>query len=141
MAATHEGKSFGLEWKVHQQHGLTTLALKGELDLASVDIVDELAQGLIAAEPVLVFDLEQLAFMDSTGLRLLGRIHRKAESEGHRVLLARVSPAVRRVLHVAGLVDYFEYVEGAPPEEKLCSACDGWVQQDATTCTHCGAAL
>ena len=141
MAATQEGRSSGLEWKVDRQHGLVTLALKGELDLASVDAVAELAEGLIVQEPVLVFDLEALTFMDSTGLRMLGKIHQTAQSQGHRFLLARISSAVRRVLHVAGLADFFEYVEGAPPEEKLCSACDNWVPVTAANCPHCGAAL
>ena len=141
MAATQEGRSSGLEWKVERQSGIATLALSGELDLASADAIDAVANSVIAQERVLVLDLHELSFMDSTGLRLLGRLHNNAERKGHRLLLARISPPVRRILHVAGLVDFFEYVEGTPPEEKICSACDNWVPAAAVTCTHCGAAL
>jgi anti-sigma B factor antagonist len=141
MGASDEGRSFGLEWKVQRQQGLTTLSLKGELDLASVDVLDELAATLIADQPVLIFDLEHLGFMDSTGLRLLGRVHRNAERLGHRFLLARLSPPVRRVLHVAGLVDFFEYVEGAPPPEVLCPSCERWIPRESDRCPDCGAAF
>ena len=141
MAASTEGRSFGVEWKIERQSGLATLALSGELDLASVDVVDELADTLLADEPVLILDLEHLTFIDSTGLRVLGRVHRKAEAAGHRLLLARLSPAVRRILHVAGLVEFFEYVEGAPPAEKLCASCETWVARDAERCPQCGAEL
>ncbi len=138
MGDTIEGRSFGLEWKVRRQSGMATLSLKGELDLACADVLDELAAKLIQEEAVLVLDLEGLAFMDSTGLRLLGRLHKKAAAEGHRLLLARIAPAVRRILHVAGLVDFFEYVEGAPPAERLCGSCHAWIPVESTRCPNCG---
>ena len=136
-----EGRSFGLAWAVTREGGLVTLALNGELDLASVDSIQEVLDGLVSEGPVLVLDLEKLEFMDSTGLRLLGRVHQTAEQKGSRLLLGRVSPAVRRVIHVAGLLDFFDYVEGAPPDETLCKLCDNWVPTTAQQCPHCGSTL
>lgn len=141
MASTEHGRAFGVQWTVHRQHGLVTVSLTGELDLASVDQVQEMADGVFEEVPVVVFDLRDLAFLDSTGLRMFGRMHQRAHKEGRRFLLGQVSAPVRRVLHIAGLLDYFDYVEGAPPSDRLCKACDNFVEPDAARCPFCGVAL
>ena len=141
MGGTGEGRSFGLRWKANKQHGLTTVVLAGELDMASVDALQNAVDELLADTPVLVFDLHGLEFIDSTGLRLFGMIHRSAQGAGKRFLLGRISPATRRVLHVAGLVDFFEYVEGAPSAERLCRVCESWTPAGEERCMHCGAGL
>ena len=141
MATTQEGSSFGLRWTSTTQPGLLTIALSGELDLASAPALEDVLRAAVDASPVVVLDLETLEFMDSTGLRLLGRTQQACEREGKRFLLGRASHQARRVLHLAGLVDYFEYVEGAPAPEQLCRACDNWVPADATSCAFCGSAL
>lgn len=136
-----EGHSFSLRWRVERQHGLTTVVLTGELDLASGGQLEEATQGLVAEGSVLVFDLQGLEFMDSTGIRILGRLKQEADKDGRRFLLGRISGPVRRVLHIAGLIEYFDYVEGSPPSEVLCKTCDSWVPADAVKCIHCGASL
>ena len=141
MGGPREGRSFSLRWKVNSQHGLTTVALAGELDIASVDSLQNLADELLDETPVLVFDLQDLGFIDSTGLRLFGMIHRTAQGAGKRFLLGRISPATRRLLHVSGLVNFFEYVEGTPSAEKLCHVCDSWTPAGELRCMHCGAGL
>lgn len=141
MRPPEEGRSFGLRWTVRRQHGLVTISLEGELDLASIDAAQEVAEELTAEGPTLVFDLEKLEFIDSTGLRLLGTLQKKAKDGGGRLLLGRISPAVRRVIHIAGLVNFFEYVEGAPAPDVLCSTCDSWVPANGSSCIHCGAPL
>lgn len=113
MAPDEQGRSFGLSWSVHRQNSLVTVTLEGDLDLASATELEVVVSPMIASDRVVVLDCEGLTFMDSTGLRLLGRLHQAAQAAHHRLLLGRVSEPVRRVLQVAGLVDYFEYVEGA----------------------------
>lgn len=141
MSTTEQGRSFGLAWTLVEQPGLTTVAVTGELDLASASALEAVLQAALARAPVVVLDLEKLEFMDSTGLRLLGRTHQASAQAGKRFLLGRASHPVRRVLHLAGLVDFFAYVEGAPANERLCRACEQWVVGDAATCQSCGSRL
>lgn len=141
MCPTEQGKSFGLNWRIDRQHGLVTVALSGEMDLASADAITKVASELSAEGSVLVFDLGELEFMDSTGIRLLGTLKQSADQDGRRFLIGRISGPVRRVLHVAGLLSFFEYVEGTPPDELLCSSCDRWVPATSVRCVHCGVAL
>ena len=138
---TDEGSTFGLQWTIDRQHGLVTVQVTGELDLSSVDGLEAVLVDLISEEHVLVADLGGLEFMDSTGIRLLARIHQQAKGRDTRFLIAKASAPVRRVLDIAGLSSFFEYVEGAPPSEQLCRTCETWVPISIVLCTHCGAPL
>lgn len=67
-----------------------TIRLGGELDL---DNVDRLDQALIEAEAGdaarIVLDVDELLFIDSTGLRVILRATRRAETTGNRLRLTR----------------------------------------------------
>jgi anti-anti-sigma factor len=82
------------------------LRLVGELDLATVEILDQHIAGFAAdAGPSqLVVDLTALEFMDSTGLKSLLRA---SEQFPGRVALVAPSFAVRRLLDVTGLDSHF----------------------------------
>jgi anti-anti-sigma factor len=83
-----------------------SIRLVGEIDLASANAVSmELRNGLAGVNGVLVLDLSEVSFIDSTGIRMLLGILRA--KPGLRLCLGPVSPAVERVLTVSGfpLVD------------------------------------
>jgi anti-sigma B factor antagonist len=80
------------------------LALSGELDLASVESVRRAIDPYLIVGPTHVtFDLEQLTFMDSSGIALLVQISNQVGT----VSLTRVPPIVRRVLEATGLLEHF----------------------------------
>lgn len=85
------------------EDGTLTIALVGELDVANTDAVRaELAPIVkdVTAGPIL-FDLSELAFIDSSGLAVLLHV---AKTCGH-VVLRNASPIVRRIIEVTGLAD------------------------------------
>ena len=76
----------------------------GELDLATVPIVDAQLSELVAAGfTSLVLDLRELRFLDSTGLRLLLTWHKKARAEGVDLRVIPGPAPVQRVIEVAGV--------------------------------------
>jgi anti-sigma B factor antagonist len=80
------------------------ILIEGELDLASVESVKAGIEPFLASEPSQVtFDLEKLTFMDSSGIALLVQ---SANRVG-KVELTNVTPIVRRVLEVTGLLELF----------------------------------
>ena len=141
MADSEQGQSSGVSWEIDRQHGLITIRLRGEMDLNSSEAVQALLEQAVAESPVTVIDLDGLQFMDSTGLRILANAHSAAGKAGGRFLLGRPSPAVLRVLTVSGLVGHFDYVEGAPPQERSCKVCEELVRASDTRCAHCGTPL
>jgi anti-sigma B factor antagonist len=80
------------------------ILIQGELDLASVESVKAGIEPFLAPGPSQVtFNLEKLTFMDSSGIALLVQSANRAG----KVELTNVSPIVRRVLEVTGLLELF----------------------------------
>ena len=80
--------------------GLLTLSIAGELDIASVDEVKEAINKLFTGNPQrVVFDLQRLTFMDSSGIALMLQMSRRVEA----VEVLHATPIVRRVIEATGL--------------------------------------
>jgi len=106
--------SFAAERR-ERDDGTTILALSGELDLRTVSrLEDELSHDDPPVSLVIV-DLSQLEFIDSSGLHALLATHRRLQRSGGRLVIVRGSPQVQRVLEITGLDRLFEIVEEPPP--------------------------
>ena len=93
-------------------NGTTVLTLHGELDLASADRLSaRLAELRDRGEPVLL-DLDQLEFIDSSGLRVLLQAVQDSEGGPWSFHVTRGSDAVGRLLRGAGLEGRLPTVEG-----------------------------
>ena len=82
------------------------MVVQGEIDLAAErPLVDEVDAVVAAsADVVVVLDLSDVAFIDSSGVRALLVLRR---AHGDRVILGARSDAVQRVLDISGLTDLF----------------------------------
>jgi anti-sigma B factor antagonist len=81
------------------------LAVQGELDLEQERPLVEEINALLEEEPVavLIVDLSEVDFIDSSGVRALLRVH---QTHGDRVRVGEVSTVVRRVLEIAGVTEW-----------------------------------
>jgi anti-sigma B factor antagonist len=89
----------------------TVLAVHGELDLATVGDVRSRLDALRREGRSVVLDLDGLAFMDSTGIRLLLQAAQDASRDGWDFSVTRGSFAVRRVLESAHIDDRLPYAD------------------------------
>jgi anti-sigma B factor antagonist len=82
------------------------VGLHGQLDLASVALVRDSTVGAGAQNGVrhLIFDCEELDFMDSTGVKTLLEAHHSFDGQ---IALVRPQRVVTRVLEITGLGEYF----------------------------------
>jgi anti-sigma B factor antagonist len=87
----------------------TVLVLRGELDLASVDGVRDRLLALHRQRRAAVLDLDELTFMDSTGIRLVLEAVRAAEQDGWPFFVTRGSPPVRRIFGSAQIIERLPY--------------------------------
>jgi anti-sigma B factor antagonist len=86
------------------------LALEGELDFA----VQQQARAAIERASdarVLVIDLRDLTFMDTSGIHLLLETRDRCRASGRMLLIVRGSALVHRGLAVLGLEHEFEFVD------------------------------
>ncbi len=94
------------------------IAVSGELDLASSPALEaELDRVFDSDEPVVILDLRQLDFMDSTGLSVLIRAHQTAENADRRLWLVKGPPQVQRLLTLTGVGERLDLVDA--PEDAL----------------------
>ncbi len=94
--------------------GRVTVALTGELDLSSVGKVEEALRRAEADPPaLLVLDLSELNFLDSTGLRCVVTADERAREQGRRLVIVRGPDAVQRVFSITRLEERLEMVDDA----------------------------
>jgi len=94
-----------------------TLSIEGELDMRTTGQLSErVAEQLDHGATDLTLDLRELAFMDSTGLRLLIDFHDRSREEGWRLKLIspRHEPAAL-VLRATGADKALPFVDGSEP--------------------------
>jgi anti-sigma B factor antagonist len=81
---------------VQQRDDVAVVRPRGELDLGTVEKLRGALDSIYSKR--LVLDLRGLSFLDSTGLRLLVTLHRRAQRDGFDLaLVAPVGPAYRAI--------------------------------------------
>lgn len=89
---------------IHRYRRLDIVGLSGELDLAGApDLRNHLRTAAKANNDLLIVDLAELAFTDSTGLSILVEFHMKTKTAGGGMVLVAPRHAVARVLAITGL--------------------------------------
>src|ERR1044072_4319424 len=79
------------------------LVLWGELDLAGERVLEEALESARSAGGTLTVDLSELHFIDSSGLRVLVRLHNDALTAGFEYTLIAGPPQVQRTFALCGL--------------------------------------
>jgi len=97
---------------IEQRDDAVHLKLSGELDISTAQLLEDDLHRVEAERPeLIVLDLRDLAFMDSTGLRLLIMADARAKEEGRRLAIGRGNEMIQRVLHLTRLDERLELVD------------------------------
>ena len=92
------------------------VVVSGELDVASGPTLEqELAKADASDAQLVILDLRDLEFIDSTGLSILIKAHQQAEASGRRFAVVRGRSQVQRLLGLTGLEERLTLVDS--PEE------------------------
>jgi len=101
-----------------QVDDLGIVSVSGEVDLETASqLGDHALDALRDVSPHVLLDLTDVTFMDSTGLKVLLSIQRRADLAGGSFAIAGASRSVRKILSVTGLDQTFtihETVDEAP---------------------------
>jgi anti-anti-sigma factor len=94
----------GLQIKGDAQEGRHTLWLKGELDLVSAGMLEtRIGELCTDGASLIVLEMGELGFMDSTGLRSLLVSQELCAVNSCRLLIGELSAQVARLLELSGL--------------------------------------
>jgi stage II sporulation protein AA (anti-sigma F factor antagonist) len=92
-----------LQITISQMEDRTLVVLAGELDdLTAPFLRDKLAN--LAGDVVL--DVGLLRFLDSTGMALFVTMHKKLQSQDHRLVIFSPTPSARRLFEITGLTEF-----------------------------------
>ncbi|MBV9446314.1 MAG: STAS domain-containing protein [Streptosporangiaceae bacterium] len=101
----------------HQEGDIVIVTLPAEIDVTNADeIREQLLSAANQGASVLVADMTQTTFCDSSGITALVRGFRRANENGTKFRLATTSPAVLRVLEITGvdrLIDVYSTIAEA----------------------------
>jgi anti-sigma B factor antagonist len=101
-----------LDFTTETEGTTVRLALTGELDIASAARVEQELERIEGEAPAtIVLDLRQLAFMDSTGLRVILAADARAREQSRRLVIVRGSATVQRIIEMTRLDERLEIVE------------------------------
>jgi anti-sigma B factor antagonist len=87
------------------------LVVRGEVDLATVDVLRrDLSTALEQADKV-VLDLREVTFMDTQGLAAVIEAHQSAAESGTRFVMVRAPERVHRLFEMIGLAGRLTVVD------------------------------
>jgi anti-anti-sigma factor len=88
------------------QEGRVAYVLKGELDMAGGEsLVRRVTELAASTTGRIEIDMEEVAFIDSSGVRALLRLHEAAVSSGRAMSVRNLTPDVRRLLDLIGVTE------------------------------------
>lgn len=96
--------------------GAAVVELHGEYDLATRSEIRDLFTSLVETNDLVIIDVTDALFIDSSFLHNLANAHRLAQRRGSRLRLQLgTAPIVRAALEVSGLL---EFLDCAPDREQ-----------------------
>jgi anti-anti-sigma factor len=106
------------EVEIERGEGSAVVRVSGEFDLAATHAVEE---ALLSVEDgqcrVIVLDLREVSFLDSTGLRTITSADHRARDAGHELRIVRGPEQIQKLLYVTGMDKILPLVDD--PEESL----------------------
>ncbi len=100
--------------QVRQERDRIVLALHGELDLLGAPrLQSEIESDAVGAAEIVVLDLDEVQFIDSTGLRVVLAAHERTVERGQRLALTPGSPQVQRLFSIAGVGGHLHTIASA----------------------------
>lgn len=101
-----------LQIEVHDHDGLAHVVLTGELDLSTIDRLEqELARVEGAGPATVALDLSRVTFLDSSGLRVIVSADQRARRENRRFVVVRGPDTVQRVFSITRLDEQLDIVD------------------------------
>jgi len=78
------------------------VSVEGDVDLTTFGAVESALEVARVGANVLVLDLREVGFMDTSGLRLVISEQQRAEADGYRFVVVPGSGKVKRLFEIAG---------------------------------------
>ncbi len=103
-----------LRIEVRRERGRATIAMAGELDMATAEMLQQaLDAEELQREAMIVLDLQQLEFIDSTGLRSILSAFDRCRERKQEFAVTPGSQQVQRLLRITGIDEHLPTIPAA----------------------------
>ena len=92
-----------MAYKVTEENNISTVFLDGEIDMDVTENAKEVIMPLIESGKEVHINLNNVQYMDSSGISILIESHQKANELGTKVTLKEISKSVLKVIMMAKL--------------------------------------
>ena len=92
-----------MSYKVTEENNISTVFLDGEIDMDVTEKAKEVIMPLIEVGKEVHINLNNVQYMDSSGISILIESHQKANELGTKVILKDISKSVLKVIMMAKL--------------------------------------
>tara|TARA_B100001057_G_scaffold300887_1_gene301062 strand:+ start:198 stop:497 length:300 start_codon:yes stop_codon:yes gene_type:complete len=92
-----------MSYKVTEENNISTVFLDGEIDMDVTEKAKEVIMPLIESGKEVHINLNNVQYMDSSGISILIESHQKANELGTKVILKEISKSVLKVIMMAKL--------------------------------------
>ena len=90
-------------------HAVKNIKLSGRIDTITADKVNpEIMQAVEESQGGLIFNLENVSFVSSAGIRIFLAAYKKGTAANIKVAMVHVNPSVYKIFKVAGLESIFK---------------------------------
>jgi anti-sigma B factor antagonist len=91
--------------------GVSVLQARGEIDVATApEFHASLAELIAEGRAILIVDMSEVSFIDSTGLGVLVSAEKESRAAGHELRLVVTQPHITKLLALTGLDEVFTIV-------------------------------
>lgn len=98
-----------MDLKTRKEGKVRIIELEGRLDVhLSMEVESTVNEIIDNGELYLVFDLKEVKYLSSSGLRIFIAALRKLNKLGGKLKLANMNESVKRIFKVVELIDLFE---------------------------------
>ncbi|MDB6151687.1 MAG: anti-sigma-factor antagonist [Chthoniobacteraceae bacterium] len=111
-----------MEFSNHDQSHYSVLVISGEIDLLEAPKLRLLLEAKNGVNhPVLILDISEVSFVDSSGLSELIRYQHAAREQGRSFFIAGARAEIMELFSIAGLGQFFRLYNSF--EDALAAAC------------------
>jgi len=96
---------------VSSEDSKEVVAVTGEIDLATVDVLRAQLTSALQRAPKVVLDLRDVSFMDTQGLAAVIEAERSSSESGTAFVIVRAPATVHRLFDMIGLSDRLTVVD------------------------------
>ncbi len=101
-----------LKLEKHTTPNAITVRCSGRMIGDTCKQLEEMVQALLPNTKVLLLDLDQVNYIDSTALGTIVNLYMSAKEAGCQLKLIKLSPRAKELLKLTHLLDVFEHADG-----------------------------